>query len=57
LTAEALFIVCVAVLVWLAELRPAFVIAIVTATWFLVAFIEWRGWRVDHGSTSSGASS
>jgi excisionase family DNA binding protein len=53
-TAEALFIVCVAVLVWLAELRPAFVIAIVTASWFLVAFIEWRGWRVDHGSTSSG---
>jgi excisionase family DNA binding protein len=54
--AEALFIVCVAVLVWLAELRPAFVIAIVMASWFLVAFIEWRGWRVDHGSTSSGTS-
>lgn len=52
--AEALFIVCVAVLVWLAELRPAFVIAIVMASWFLVALIEWRGWRVDHGSTSSG---
>jgi excisionase family DNA binding protein len=57
LMAEALFIVCVAVLVWLAELRPAFVIATVTASWFLVAFIEWRGWRVDHGSTSSGESS
>jgi hypothetical protein len=50
LIAEALFIVCVAVLVWLAELRPAFVIAIVTASWFLVAFSEWWGWR-DHGAT------
>jgi Ca2+/Na+ antiporter len=55
--AEALFIVCVAVLVWLAELRPAFAIATVTASWFLVAFVEWLGWRVDHGSTSSGRSS
>jgi excisionase family DNA binding protein len=52
-TAEALFIVCVAVLVWLAELRPAVVIATVTVSWFIVAFIEWRGWRVDHGSRSS----
>jgi excisionase family DNA binding protein len=51
LMAEALFIVCVAVLVWLAELRPAFAIAIVTASWFLVAFIEWWAWR-DHGATS-----
>jgi excisionase family DNA binding protein len=57
LMAEALFIVCVAVLVWLAELRPAFVIATVTASWFLVAFIEWRGWRVDQVPTSSGESS
>jgi excisionase family DNA binding protein len=57
LMAEALFIVCVAVLVWLAELRPAFVIAIVTASWFLVAFNEWRGWRVDDGSRSSRISS
>jgi len=49
--AEALFIICVAVLVWLAELRPAVAIATVTVSWFLVAFIEWRGWR-DHGATS-----
>jgi hypothetical protein len=54
--AEALFIVCVAVLVWLAELRPAFAIASVMASWFLVALIEWLGWRVAHGPPWSGDS-
>jgi excisionase family DNA binding protein len=56
-TAEVLFIVCVAVLAWLADLRPVFAIVAVGASWFLVALIEWLRWRVAHGSQWYGGSS
>jgi hypothetical protein len=45
------------VLAWLADLRPAFAMVAVGASWFLVALIEWLRWRVAHGSQWSGGSS
>ena len=44
LVAEALFIVAVAVGAWLADLRPAYVVAAVGAAWLLVAALEWLRW-------------
>jgi excisionase family DNA binding protein len=48
LVAEILFIAAVAAGAWLANLRDAYVVAVVGAAWLLVAGLEWLRW-IDRG--------
>jgi hypothetical protein len=45
LAAEMLFIVLVALLVWLADIRVAIAVAAVAVAWVLAAVFEFARWR------------